>query len=479
MNIQTIESIESLKGLVIIPFLEQEEGITPPSQYPQLRISKSLFSGKKDQIHFVEEAEHQRIFMLLGLGKEPNFMTVKNTFRKVSSKFAELLQNEVLVMDNGVIGKDGLEAAVMGLVLGTYRLGHFKKEEKPAVDWNKVHLRFSTSIGHAEHIISKALKIAHAQKETLHMVDLPPDRITPEFLADWAKQTGKEYGFDVQVFGRHKAEKEGLHAFLAVGRGSQKEPQFIILQYRPERASKHLGLVGKGVTFDTGGMNIKTQSMELMKSDMAGAAAVLGAFRLIADLELEIKLTAVIPCVENAVDNTSLLPSEVIQSYSGKSIEIIDTDAEGRLILADALSYLIKNHNPDHVVDLATLTGSSIGTFGYHCAAMFTKDEELSRSLSVIGHQIGEKVWGLPLWEEYQSEMDSEIADIKNYHGKPYAGAITAAKFLEFFTEKHPSWVHLDIAGPSFGNSEFFKTQHATAYGVHLLARLAEEMLTK
>lgn len=322
--------------------------------------------------------------------------------------------------------------------------------------------------------MQKAHKIANAQLETFKLVDLPPNTATPEYLANWAKTSGKKYGFSVKVLDRKKAQKEKLEAFLAVSQGSEKEPQFIIMTYKPKKSNKHIGLVGKGVTFDTGGLNIKTQGMVHMKCDMGGAAAVLGAMQLIADLKLAVQVTAIVPCVENAIDSHAFLPSDVIGSYSGKTIEVIDTDAEGRLILADGLSYLVKNFQPDTIIDLATLTGSTVGTFGYECAALFTNDQELSKNLQNEGEKIGERVWQLPLWECYKSEMDSEIADIKNFHGKPFAGAITAAKFLEFFTDKHPSWAHIDIAGTAFGDSEFAKTKHGTAFGVHLLIKLLE-----
>jgi leucyl aminopeptidase len=168
------------------------------------------------------------------------------------------------------------------------------------------------------------------------------------------------------------------------------------------------------------------------------------------------------------------LPSEVIGSHAGLSIEVIDTDAEGRLILADGLSYLVKNYKTDQIIDLATLTGSSIGTFGYECAALFSNNDRLAEALTKAGMAVGEKAWALPLWESYRSEMDSEVADIKNYHGKPFAGAITAAKFLEVFIHEHPEWAHLDIAGVAFGDSEFAKTKSGTGYGVSLLLKFVE-----
>ncbi|WP_276978876.1 M17 family metallopeptidase, partial [Flavobacterium filum] len=213
----------------------------------------------------------------------------------------------------------------------------------------------------------------------------------------------------------------------------------------------------------------KTAGMVHMKCDMAGGAAVLGAMQLIADLKLPHRVTAIVPACENSVDAQSFLPSDVIESYSGHTIEIIDTDAEGRLILADGLSYLIKNYNPETIIDIATLTGSSVATFGYECGALFTNNEQLSKKLQEAGTKTGERLWPLPLWEVYQSDIESEIADVKNYSGKPVAGAISAAKFLEFFTENHPSWAHLDIAGVSFVDDEFAKTKHATAFGVQLI----------
>ncbi|HQE35230.1 MAG TPA: leucyl aminopeptidase, partial [Flavobacterium alvei] len=168
--------------------------------------------------------------------------------------------------------------------------------------------------------------------------------------------------------------------------------------------------------------------------------------------------------------------SDVIHSYNGTSIEIIDTDAEGRLVLADGLSYLIKNFKPEYIIDIATLTGSAMGTFGHECAALFTNNELVSKKLQESGDAIGERLWPLPLWDCYKSDIESEIADVKNYSGKPLAGAITAAKFLEYFTDNHKAWAHLDIAGVAFGNDEFAKSKHATAYGVHLLTKFIENL---
>lgn len=368
------------------------------------------------------------------------------------------------------------EAAVSGLVLGTYKLGHFKKDNQAHP---LLHEDFLLNISGGVNFLKEAqkgVKIAQAQIETFILVDLPPNTITPQYLSGWASETGKKYGFTTEAFDRNKAKAIGLHAFLAVGKGSANEPQFIVMDYHPAQPKKHIGLVGKGITFDTGGLNIKVAGMVHMKSDMAGGAAVLGAMRLIADLKLPYRVTAVVPACENSVDAQSFLPSDVIQSYKGSSIEIIDTDAEGRLVLADGLSYLIRNFIPDSIIDLATLTGSSVATFGYECGALFTNNTELSQKIQHSADAVGERVWPLPMWDVYKSDIESEIADVKNFSGKPVAGAISAAKFLEHFTDQHDSWAHLDIAGVSFVDDEFAKTKHSSAFGVHLITKFIENL---
>jgi leucyl aminopeptidase len=252
------------------------------------------------------------------------------------------------------------------------------------------------------------------------------------------------------------------------------------MEYKPEglkSKSPSLGLVGKGISFDTGGISIKpSANMGYMKCDMAGAAAVIGAIELAAKLKLNIHVVGVVPAAENSVDANAIRPGDVISSYSKKSIEVLDTDAEGRLILADGLAYIIKNHDPEYIIDLATLTGSCVATLGYHASGMFTHNDEMANTLAMAGESVNERVWRLPLWEDYAVEMNSDIADIKNLSGKPVAGAITAAKFLEFFTSDHKKWVHLDIAGVSFTDSEFAKTRTATAYGVRLLTEFMKKI---
>lgn len=473
MKIKKIQNLDHFTGTILIPVFETTAKSIVPIEYHGVSVYSQVFYGKKDTHYLVEKYDCTHVF--IGLGKELDYKSLKTIFRRISAKQKDLFTKNVTLVIPDEFNNNQVEAAISGLLLGTYNLGHYKKTEAHPFLNADFELNYIAK-SDFEDTIAKATKIANAQLETFALVDLPPNRITPKYLANWATETGKIKGFDVTIFGREKSEHVGLHSFLSVGKGSAQEPQFIIMEYKPAGAKKHIGLVGKGITFDTGGLNIKTAGMVQMKCDMAGGAAVLGAMQLISDLKLPVQVTAIVPACENSVDAQSFLPSDVIQSYAGHSIEIIDTDAEGRLILADGLSYLIKNYKPDTVVDLATLTGSVVGTLGYECAGLFTNNEELSKKLQQAGDAIGERLWQLPLWDAYTPDIESEIADIKNYSGKPVAGAISAAKFLEFFTDKHTSWAHLDIAGVAFGDDEFAKTKHASAYGVHLITNFIENL---
>ncbi len=470
MKINYIETFISKDSLVIIPIEETEKEV----QFQDIVVTSKLFSGKKDSHYIIEKKGTH--FLFLGLGKSPDYKTIKTSFRRTASKQGPYFETAATIVFSKDFTKDFVEAAISGLVLGTYKLGHYKKEKEVHSLSNADFSLTIVSNSDLKSAVEKGIKIASAQLQTYKLVDLPSNKVTPSYLSNWAITMGNKYDFSVEVFDRAKSNAFGLDAFLAVGQGSVQEPQFIIMDYHPANANKHVGLVGKGITFDTGGLNIKVAGMVHMKCDMAGGAAVLGAMQLIADLKLPHRVTAIVPACENSVDAKSFVPSDVIQSYHGSSIEIIDTDAEGRLILADGLSYLIKNYNPETVIDIATLTGSSVATLGYECGALFTNNDNLSKKLQQSGDAIGERLWQLPLWDAYKSDIDSEIADVKNYSGKPVAGAISAAKFLEHFTDNHSAWAHLDVAGVSFVDDEFAKTKHASAFGVHLITKFIENL---
>jgi leucyl aminopeptidase len=330
MNIKKIQNLDNFAGTILIPVYETTAKSIVPIEYHGVSVYSQVFYGKKDTHYLVEKYDSTHIF--IGLGKELDYKSVKTIFRRISAKQKDTFGKNVALVLPDNFTSDQVEASISGLLLGTYNLGHYKKTEPHPFLHKDFELNYIAKSDFDE-AMNKAVKIANAQLETYALVDLPPNKITPKYLANWATETGKKHGFEVTVFGKEKSTEIGLHSFLSVGKGSAQEPQFIIMEYKPAGSKKHIGLVGKGITFDTGGLNIKVAGMVQMKCDMAGGAAVLGAMKLISDLKLPVQVTAIVPACENSVDAESFLPSDVIQSYAGHSIEIIDTDAEGRLIL--------------------------------------------------------------------------------------------------------------------------------------------------
>ena len=275
------------------------------------------------------------------------------------------------------------------------------------------------------------------------------------------------------VFDKKKIVELGMGGLLAVNKGSEQPPTFVILDYKPKgKAKKTIALVGKGVTFDSGGISLKpAQGMDEMKSDMSGAAVVIAAIEAAASLGLPLRVVGLVPATDNMPGGSAQKPGDVITTMSGITVEVGNTDAEGRLILADALFYAKKEYNPDVIIDLATLTGACIVALGNSVAGLFSNDEKLAESIFEAGQSSGEKVWRLPLWDEYDELIKSDVADVHNTGGRG-AGTITAAKFLEKFIDGHKHWAHIDIAGPAFWAKGGSKTPGATGFGVRLLLDL-------
>lgn len=462
---------------------DQEALAALPNSW-QLPDIDSLFSAEHGE-HLLHLQQQERI-LLLGVGKNWHFNKVLRAFRQLAIKQAKLLSADVRVhWPQNLWGTElhsCCEAATNGLCQGQYTIAKYKTQAPEA------HILSNATVVHTvaeeeqiacQTAATRGLAIGKSQLGIMDLVNAPSNKKTPQDLAKWAEQSAQQHGYQAEIWDKAKVTEAGMEALLAVGQGSPTPPCFILLRYEgPDCADKPLvGLVGKGVTFDTGGLSIKpSTNMHYMKSDMGGAAAVLGTVEAAARMELPVRLVAAIPCTDNSVDADAVKPSDVIGSYSGKTIEIIDTDAEGRLILADGLSYIARNYKPDVLINLATLTGSSVRTFGYQAAALFSVDDALAQQLKSVGSTNGERVWQLPLWEEYGEQMQSDVADIKNFSGRPMAGAITAAKFLQFFTDEHPHWAHLDIAGVAFGDTDFAKGKAATGYGVQLLVDYLEQL---
>lgn len=416
--------------------------------------------------------------VLQGIKSPAGYANYKHAFQLYSARNKGKLP-EVIGLDLEYAGNDEQSAAAIGngIGIGTYQLGLYKTTNGNQKD-APIKIILIKGNEKAEEKLKFGLRLAETQRQILDIVNAPSNKKTPESIADWAKKSAEKYGYKALVFGDDEITRVGMEALLAVNRGSEHKAKFLVLEYEPPQPSTvTIGLVGKGVTFDTGGLSIKpSRNMHYMKSDLGGAAAVLGTIEMAAREQVPAQILGFVPLTDNSVDATSTKPGDVIGSYSGKTIEVIDTDAEGRLILADALAYAVKNYSIDYLIDLATLTGSVVRTFGTHCAGLFTENDELANAMGEASKECGERVWRLPLWEEYGDEMKSDIADIRNLSITPMAGAITAAKFLEFFTEKHPAWAHLDIAGTAFHGNSLSKQYSATAYGIALLYHLIPQL---
>ncbi|MBW3552472.1 MAG: leucyl aminopeptidase [Gemmatimonadetes bacterium] len=291
--------------------------------------------------------------------------------------------------------------------------------------------------------------VAEAENLARELASKPGNIATPTHLAEVARSIAAEGGMEITVFDRAAMEKEGMRGIVAVAAGTEEEPQFIAMEYRGgAEGAPPVVLVGKGVTFDTGGISIKpAQKMEEMKYDMSGAAAVLGTMQAVARLRPRINVVALIPATENLLSGRATKPGDVIRMYSGKTVEVINTDAEGRLILADALAYA-QRYEPAAMIDAATLTGAVVIGLGHEAIGLMGNDGDLMDHVRAVGERTGERCWPLPLWDEFRKQIDSDVADIKNTGGRP-AGTITAGWFLKEFVGDVP-WVHLDIAGTAY-----------------------------
>ncbi|GAB3268714.1 leucyl aminopeptidase [Larkinella harenae] len=412
----------------------------------------------------------------LGLGKETTAIGWLRAFRDLFFRHKKRFTS-IVAVDLSGFDPEVVESVVIGIRWGGYDLKlHGSEKSQPDGFYGGEGELFiivadEQRDGAAE-ALQRAEAIADTHRQMLDLMNSPSNYKIPQTLADWATASGQRYGYSVTVFDQAEIERQGLQALLSVNKGSAHPPVFIIAEYKPadQPDAKTVGLVGKGITFDTGGISIKpSTNMHLMKSDMGGAAAVLGTLEVAAKLRLPVHLIGIVPSTENMVDGQATKPGDVIGSYLGKTIEVIDTDAEGRIILADGLGYLVRNFQTDVLIDLATLTGSVISTLGYHAAGLFSNNDELTAQLQQSARQTGEQVWPLPLWDVYNEDIQSDVADLRNFSGKPMAGAISAAKFLEVFTESHPAWAHLDIAGMAFTDTEFGSQKNATGFGIRLL----------
>jgi leucyl aminopeptidase len=414
-------------------------------------------------LHHPAGLEAKRL-LLLGGGKANNFST--SELRKLAGAAVRTLKGKSIRNFAFVLGGDGfvppaeaVRAIVEGAFVGNFDPGYYKSDRNDDQKIDAITIVVEGSgkadLKSLENAMEAARVVAESQNFARDLINEPSNRMTPTILAERAKQMAEEVGLKCEDYGADKIRQLKMGAFWGVAQGSDEPPALIVLRYEPAGAAPtggakdvHLGLIGKGVTFDTGGISIKpADGMEKMKYDMAGAATMIGVMRAIALLKPKVKVTAIILATENMPSGKAQKPGDVQIAMSGKSIEIINTDAEGRLILADGLTYA-RQLGCTHLVDAATLTGAVVVALGYVNAGIFASTDDMYQRFEEANKIAGEKMWRLPLDDEYKETLKSNIADMVNA-GSRYGGAIFAAMFLKEFSEDTP-WVHLDIAGTAW-----------------------------
>lgn len=433
----------------------------------------TFFTGKKYEVFINVHEEGTAYFIGLGKSGLQDF-EVQQVAVKFSQTYQEKIQPLPTLLLADFMTEKQFEEFVKGLLTGTYRYPF----EKTHAFWSpRFELHFENlSQKKLDHIARKTEAISDGQTACQEWLNKPANLKKPDTFSLYLKNLAKKYDLKYTVFNRKKCEELGLGAYLSVNQGSAYDAAFTILEYKTSaKNAKTFGLVGKCVLFDTGGISLKNpDNMHYMKSDMGGATAVLGTLIYAAEMQLPVNIIAILPITDNAISEKAFLPSDVITAYNGKTIEVLNTDAEGRMILADGLSYMAKNFKTDFLIDLATLTGSSVRMFGDTCGALFSNNEELKNLLLKTGDKTNQRLWNLPLWDIWKDDIRSDVADLKNISMKPIGDCIVAAKFLEQFIENHPKWAHLDIAGVAFGNVGYAKEKAATGFGVQLLTDLIE-----
>ena len=438
--------------------------------------------GELATVHTMNKLAARRVIVAgLGALDKAHTQQVQRAFataaRQAQATGAHSLALAYAIEGSALKDEAQAQAAIEGALLGLYT---FKKYQQAPAGENGQginKLSIVTPTAHDAQLapaLERASAIAEATNFARDMVNEPPNVLTPTELANRARLIARQYGLECEILDRPQMEELGMGGLLAVSQGSAQPAKFIILRYRgaPERAGTDLALIGKGITFDTGGISLKpAERMHEMKGDMAGAAAVIGAIYAAAMLKPAINVTVLVPTTENMPSGTAYRPGDILRIMNGKTIEIVNTDAEGRLVLADALSYAVMKEHAPAIIDVATLTGGIVIALGSVMAGMFCNDDALSAEIIEAGRVAGEKFWRMPLDNEYAEAIASDVADIKQTGGRP-ASSITAAKILENFVA-NSRWAHLDIAGMDFIDTKKpYQEKGATGFGVRTLAEL-------
>jgi len=492
----TITKIKS--AAVVVPYFEDTKDLQNAVKLLDEKtggmikeiIATGDFEGKLNQVSvlYTRGLIPAKRIVLAGVGKKTDFTMDKlRSAYAVAAKHVRSLKLKEFCTSLDFIGSNEsiehtVQAAIEGAVLGLYQYTNFKTVEKEKnkdvkefviVDERKDTSNVIRYAAESAEIIAKAVYFAR------DMVSAPGNEMTPTAMAGEARKIAARKNVKLRVLDEEEIKKTGMNALLGVAKGSDEPARFIILEYSGgKKSDPPVALVGKGLTFDSGGISIKpAEKMDEMKSDMAGGAAVMGAIMAAADLRLPVNVIGLIPATENLPGGRAYKPGDILKSLSGRTIEVISTDAEGRLILADALTYAEK-FKPAAIIDLATLTGACVIALDDLVIGMLGTDDDLKQKIRDAADTTGERVWELPMWEDYHELIKSDVADFKNTGGRP-GGAITAAAFLSKFIGKSP-WVHLDIAGPAWLTKDrSYIPKGATGVGVRLLVQFLKNWQKK
>ena len=439
MEIKVIENTKEIESDILVVNMF-EGGKTSNDLANQYAVEEDQFKGKFGETYLLPTygKEPFRKVLVLGFGKKEEFNPnkLREAVAKAIKKAMQMEAKKVAFSFDGV-EFDYSEQFTMGALIADYSFDKYKSDKKD----NKVQEVYVQANPEA---VKKAEIIAAAMAFARNLSNEPAQFATPSELAE----TAKDLGLETKIYDREECEKMGMGAFLAVGRGSIEEPKFIHMKYQVDNPKKRIAIIGKGICFDSGGLDIKpASSMATMKDDMSGAAAVLGIMSVIRELHPQVEVHGIIAACENMPGGKAYKPGDILTAKNGKTIEVDNTDAEGRLTLADALCYACEL-GVDEVVDMATLTGACMVALGTQAAGIMGNDEELIKNLIATAERSGERFWQLPLWEEYFDGLKSEVADMKN-SGNRWGGASSAGVFLQKFV-KDVKWAHIDIAGTAF-----------------------------
>lgn len=425
--------------------------------------------GKVEETHLFYLGDKRVLLIGLGDKEKINAETIRTVSGKVS-RYAIDKKISSLAIECFCEGEGFCQAMGEGLVLGSYQFLNYKTNKE-----NVFQLEKATVLNSKIDEIEKGAIIGDAVCSARDLSNHPGNIATPTHLAEFAAEIASEGNMKLTVFERDDFTKMGMGALAGVAQGSDEPPKFIVLEYMNGGDEKPKVLVGKGLTFDAGGISIKpSASMDEMKYDMCGSATVLGVFKAIASLKPSINAVCIVPSTENLVGAKAYKPGDVLKAYNGKTIEVLNTDAEGRLILADALSYASKHYDPEYILDFATLTGAVLISLGHIATGVMGNNDELMSQIKASSKKSSEKVWEFPLWPEFIKQVKSEIADVKNLGSARQAGSIAGGAFLKAFVGKDIPWTHFDIAGTAWGGTpnSINPKGSATGWGVRLVLDL-------